>query len=137
MNEKKIWKIALSILLIFQIVVALSLALFALIDFPALLTQFGMKHQTDMGILQMIMVYNLILSMSICLWSVVWIRKGNIAGIQAGTTVGLLIFIVSFTVFIRFDRVDMLFFDSIRAFLMVVFGVLAFREQKRHQTAIS
>lgn len=136
MQERKTWKRGLTILLIFQIVVASSLALYALIDFPALLTQFGMKHQPDMGILQMIMTYNLILSMSICLWSVVWIRQGNIAGIQAGATVGLLIFIVSFTVFIQFDRVDMLFFDSIRAFLMVVFGVLAYREQTRLQPAI-
>jgi hypothetical protein len=125
--EKKIWKKGLSVLLIFQIIVALSLAVFALVNFPVLLEQFGMKHQPDMGILQLIMVYNLILSASICTWSVIWIRKGNLAGIQAGTTVGLLIFIVSFAVFIKFDRVDMLLFDSIRAFAMVVFGVLAYK----------
>lgn len=69
--------------------------------------------------------------MSICLWSLIWIKKGNIAGIQAGTTVGLLIFIVSFMVFVKFDRVDMLLFDSIRALLMVIFGVLAYIEQKK------
>ncbi|MFN0050055.1 MAG: hypothetical protein ACKVOU_13110 [Cytophagales bacterium] len=136
MQERKTWKKGLSILLIFQILVALSLAVFAMIDFPTLLTQFGMKHQPDMGILQMIMTYNLVLSASICIWSLLWLRKGNIAGIQAGATVGLLIFIVSFVVFIRFDRVDMLFFDSIRAFLMVVFGVLAYNEQEKHQTII-
>lgn len=136
MTEKKIWKKGLSILLIVQIVVALSLAVFAVVNFPSLLKQFGMKHQQDMGILQMIMTYNLILSVSICLWSVIWIRKGNVAGIQAGTTVGFLIFIVSFTVYIIFDRIDMLFFDSIRALLMVVFGVLAYKEHTRHQKTI-
>ncbi len=128
MTEKKIWKKGLSILLIFQIVVALSLAVFSLVNFPSLLEQFGMKYQPDMGILQLIMAYNLVLSLSICLWSVMWIRKGNIAGIQAGTTVGLLIFIVSFTVFLKFDRIDMLLFDSLRAFLMVIFGALAYKE---------
>jgi hypothetical protein len=137
MTERKIWKNGLSILLIFQIVVALSLAIFASSNFPALLEQFGMKHQPDMGILQLIMVYNLILSLSICLWSVLWIRKGNIAGIQAGTTVGLLIFIVSFTVFLKFDRLDMLLFDSLRAFLMVIFGIMASREHTKFQTTIS
>lgn len=131
MNEKKIWKKILSALLIFQIVVALSLAVFSIVDFPALLMQFGLKHQPDMGILQMIMTYNLVLSMSICLWSVIWIRRGNSAGIQAGTTVGGLIFIVSFAVFLKYDRVDMLLFDSLRALAMVIFGLLALREQKK------
>ena len=133
MPEKRIWKNGLSILLILQVVVALSLAIFAITDFPGLLEQFGMKHQLDMGILQLIMVYNLVLSLSICLWSVIWIRRGNIAGIQAATTVGLLIFIVSFTVFLKFDRIDMLLFDSLRAFLMVVFGVMANNEYTKHQ----
>ena len=128
MKEKKRWKIALSVLLVFQVVVALSLALFALADFPALLRNFGMKHQPDMGILRLIMTYNLALSASICLWSVFWIRKGNRAGLQAGTTVGGLIFTVSMIVFVQFDRIDMLLFDSVRALLMVVVGVLALRE---------
>ena len=134
MTEKKIWKKGLSILLIFQIVVALSLAVFALVNFPSLLEQFGMKYQPDMGILQLIMTYNLVLSLSICLWSVIWIRKGNLAGIQAGTTVGLLIFIVSFTVFLKFDRIDMLLFDSLRAFLMVIFGIMAYKEHTKFQS---
>jgi hypothetical protein len=137
MTEKKIWKKGLSILLIFQIVVALSLAVFAIVNFSGLLEQFGMKYQPDMGILQLIMAYNLVLSSSICLWGVIWIRKGNIAGIQAGTTVGLLIFIVSFTVFLKFDRIDMLLFDSLRAFLMVVFGVLAYKEHIKIHATIS
>lgn len=134
MTEKKIWKKGLSILLIFQIIVALSLAVFAIINFPGLLDQFGMKYQSDMGILQLIMTYNLVLSLSICLWSIIWMRKGNTAGIQAGTTIGLLIFIVSFTVFLKFDRIDMLLFDSLRAFLMVVFGIMAYIGQKKYQT---
>jgi hypothetical protein len=54
-REKRTWKIGLSILLIFQVLVAFGLALFALFDFPGLLGQFGMKHQPDMGILRLIM----------------------------------------------------------------------------------
>jgi hypothetical protein len=72
------------------------------------------------------------LSLSLCLWSVVWIRSDNRAGIQAGTTVGLLMLIVSMIVFVQFDRLDMLLFDSLRALLMVVFGVLAYREHQKH-----
>jgi hypothetical protein len=133
MTEKKIWKKGLSVLLVFQIVVALSLAVFALLNFPSLLEQFGLKYQSDMGILQLIMAYNLVLSASICLWSVIWIRKNNIAGVHSGTTVGFLIFIVSFTVFLKFDRIDMLLFDSLRAFLMVVFGIMAYKEHRKFQ----
>jgi heme/copper-type cytochrome/quinol oxidase subunit 3 len=134
MTENKSWKKALTILLIFQIVVALSLAIYALVDFAGIVEQFGMKYQTDMGILQLIMTYNLVLSSSICLWSVIWIRKGNLAGIQAGTTVGFLIFMVSFAVFLKYDRIDMLLFDSLRAALMVVFGLLAYKERTKFQT---
>ena len=134
-SEKRTWKIWLSVLLVFQVVVASSLAMFALFNFSGLLEQFGMKHQPDMGILRLIMTYNLVLSASICLWSVVWIRNGNRAGIQAGTTVGALIFIVSMIVFVQFDRIDMLLFDSLRASLMVVFGVLAYREHQKHHPA--
>ncbi len=90
-----------------------------------------------MGILQRIMAYNLFLSFSICLWSLIWIRKGNIAGIQAATTVGFLLFVVSMIVFIQFDRIDMLLFDSVRGFLMIIFGVLAYRAQKKHQVSAS
>lgn len=128
MQEKKIWKTGLSILLGLQVVVALALGLFALMDFPGLLKQFDVMHQQDMGILQLIMAYNLFLSMSICLWSIAWIRRGNLAGIQAGTTVGLLMLVVSTIVFMQFNRLDILLFDSLRAFLMVIFGVLAYRE---------
>ena len=134
MKERRIWKSALGILLGFQVVVALSLGLFALVDFPGLLGQFGVKHQPDMGILRLIMTYNLFLSVSICLWSAIWIRSGNIAGIQAGTTVGFLIFVVSLFVFVQFDRLDILIFDSLRAFLMTVFGVLALREHRAATT---
>jgi hypothetical protein len=87
-----------------------------------------------MGILQMIMIYNLFLSLSIYLWSFIWIRKGNLAGFQAAITGGILMFCVSFAVFIKFDRIDMLFFDSIRAVALVIFGLLAFKEHKKHHT---
>lgn len=137
MTERKIWKKGLTFLLIFQIIVALTLAVFALVNFKVLLEQFGMKFQPDMGILQLIMTYNLVLSLSICLWSVLWIRKGNSAGIQLGTTVGLLLFIISFIVFLKFDRIDMLLFDSLRAFLMVIFGIMAYREQAKFKATIS
>jgi len=130
-KEKQTWKKGLQYLLIFQILVASSLAIFALYNFPGLTEQFGFAYQPDMGILRLIVAYNLVLSASMCILSVRWIRTDNIAGIQAGTTIGFLIFVVSFIVFVIYNRVDMLLFDSLRAFLMVVFGVLAYREHKR------
>ncbi len=137
MKEKRTWKVGLSLLLLFQVLVAFSLALFALFDFPGLLQQFGVKHQPDMGILRLIMTYNLALSVSVCAWSVVWIRRDHLVGIQAGTTVGLLIFITSTVVFIQFNRIDILLFDGVRALLMVVSGALAYREHQRHHSTVS
>jgi hypothetical protein len=62
MQERKIWKKVLTILLIFQIVVAFSLTGYTIFDFEGILAQFGIKYQADMGILQIIMTYNLLLS---------------------------------------------------------------------------
>ncbi|MDP3504850.1 MAG: hypothetical protein Q8S33_31210 [Myxococcales bacterium] len=136
MKKKRTWKVVLSILLGFQVLVAGSLALFALFDFPGLLEQFGLKHQPDMGILQLIMTYNLALSASICAWAVVWLRRDQLAGVQTGTTVGLLIFLTSMIVFIQFNRIDILLFDGVRALLMVVSGALAYREHQRHHSTV-
>lgn len=135
MSIKPTWKTGLSALLAFQVLVAFSLAIFAIVDFPGLLKQFGVQHQPDMGILRLIMVYNLFLSMSICIWSLAWIRNDNRAGLQAGTTVGFLILVVSVIVFVQYDRVDMLVFDSLRALLMVIFGGLALRDSPKQQSA--
>lgn len=132
MNEQRRWKVGLLVLLVFQVIVASSLAAFAYVDFPSLLGQFGIKHQADMGILRMIMIYNLLLSASLCGLCASWIRRNNLAGVQGGTVIGFLIFMVSFLVFVQFDRLDMLLFDSLRAFVMVVFGVLAYREHQKH-----
>ncbi len=133
MQENKFWKKGLIILLIFQAIIALSLAIFILVSFADLLHQFGVKYQPDMGILQFIMFYNLILSASISSLSVLWIRKSNLAGIQLGTILGLLLFMVSFAIFLKFNRVDILLFDSLRALLMVIFGSLAYKEQQKYQ----
>jgi MFS superfamily sulfate permease-like transporter len=108
------------------------LAIFAVVNFPGILSQFGIKFQPDMDILQFIMVYNIFLSLSICLWSVFWIYKDNIAGIQTGTTVGVLLFIVGTSVFIRFNKLDILLVDSVRALLMIIFGVLAYLDCQSH-----
>lgn len=133
MHRRKTWELGLIILLLLQVVVAFSLGIFSFANFQGLLEQFGMQYQPDMGILQLIMVYNLFLSLSICLWSVIWIRRGNVAGIHAGITVGLLMLLVSLAVYIQFNRIDILLFDGIRAFLMVVFGMMVYREFKRSE----
>jgi hypothetical protein len=132
MTERRTWKVGLSVLLGLQVLVATALGLMAIADFPTLLGNFGLEHQPDMGILQHIMAYNLALSASVCVWCLVWIRGGNAAGLQLGATLGALMLVVSLLVFVRFDRVDILLFDGIRALLKVVFGVLAFREHQKH-----
>jgi hypothetical protein len=132
MQENKIWKICLSVLLILQIIVALWLAIFTIVDFAGILGQFGLKFQPEMSIIQLIMLYGWCLSFCFSLWGVIWIGKGDIAGIQAGVTLGLILFLVGIVVFIRFGRVDILLFDSVRGLFMVGSGILAFKEGYEH-----
>ena len=133
MKEKKTWKKILQILFVIQILVAVSTVFLAMTDYPMLTDNFGFTYQPNMGILQLVMIYNLFLSAGICLLGFLWIRKGNIAGTQIAILLGFLMFLVSFIVFVKFDRVDMLLIDSIRAFLMFISGILAFKEQKKVQ----
>jgi hypothetical protein len=109
-------------LLIFQVMVACSLAAFAWSDFPSFLKQFEIQHQPDMEALRLLMIYNLFLSAGICVLGTQWIRQGNKAGTQVAILVGVLMFVVSVIAFIQFDRIDLLLFDGGRAFLKVVFG---------------
>lgn len=133
MTERRTWKVGLSVLLGLQVLVAIALGIMTIADFPTLLGNFGLKHQPDMGILQHIMAYNLALSASVCIWCLVWIRSGNVSGVQLGATVGALMLVVSLLVFARFDRIDILLFDGIRAILKVVFGLLAWREHQKYR----
>lgn len=117
-------------LLIFQVLVAFSLAAFAWADFPSFLKQFEIQHQPDMGALKILMIYNLLLSAGICTLGTQWIRHGNKAGTQVAILVGVLMFVVSVIAFLQFDRIDFLLFDGGRAFLKVVFGYSAWNASK-------
>ncbi len=128
MPKKLTWSLGLVILLIFQIIVALVIVGFLTVDFPSLVQQLGLKYQPELGILQFLIIYGFVISASICLWSLIWIKNSNIAGIQAGITVGILLFALGVAFFVEFNRVDVLLFDSIRGALMVVFGLLACRD---------
>lgn len=128
MPKKLTWSFGLVILLIFQIIVALVIVGFLTVDFPSLAQQLGLKYQPELGILQFLVIYGFVISASICLWSLIWIKNSNIAGIQAGITVGILLFALGVAFFVKFNRVDVLLFDSIRGALMVIFGFLAYRD---------
>lgn len=136
MPKKLTWSLGLVILLIFQIIVALVIVGFLTVDFPSLVQQLGLKYQLELGILQFLVIYGFVISASICLWSLIWIKNSNIAGIQAGITVGVLLFALGVAFFVEFNRVDVLLFDSIRGALMVVFGLLAYRDYSKNQKII-
>lgn len=135
MKENRTWKKILQILFVIQILVAFSTAALAMFNYPMLTDNFGFTYQPNMGILQLVMIYNLFLSAGICLLGFLWIRRNNIAGTQIAILLGFLMFVVSFIVFVKFDRVDMLLIDGIRAFIMFVLGVLAYKKQKKVQLA--
>ena len=136
MPKKLTWSLGLVILLIFQIIVALVIVGFLTVDFPSLAQQLGLKYQPELGILQFLVIYGFVISASICLWSLIWIKNSNIAGIQAGITVGILLFALGVAFFVKFNRADVLLFDSIRGALMVVFGLLAYRDYSKNQKII-
>lgn len=129
--ENKLFKNILVFLLAIQAIFALYFVFLAATDFPGMMGQFGVKYQPDMPILKFIIIYNAFISLSICLLSIFWIRKGNVAGIQTSTVLGGLLIVLSLTVFFVFNRLDILIVDTPRAILMVVFGVLAYRESKK------
>ena len=136
MPKKLTWSFGLVILLIFQIIVALVIVGFLTVDFPSLAQQLGLKYQPELGILQFLVIYGFVISASICLWSLIWIKNSNIAGIQAGITVGILLFALGVAFFVRFNRADVLLFDSIRGALMVVFGLLTYKDYSKNQKII-
>ena len=136
MPKKLTWSFGLVILLIFQTIVALVIVGFLTLDFPSLAQQLGLKYQPELGILQFLVIYGFVISASICLWSLIWIKNSNIAGIQAGITVGILLFDLGVAFFVRFNRADVLLFDSIRGALMVVFGLLAYKDYSKNQKII-
>lgn len=129
------WKNLLIGLLGLQVVVAVAIAVMCIVNFPALVEQFGVQYQTDMGMLQALMVYNLFLSAGVCFWGIRWIRKGNAAGVQVSAIVGVLMFLVSTYASIQFDRIDMLLFDGVRAFLMVLAAAMFTRQSQALATA--
>ncbi len=137
MKKSNVSKNILLYLTIFQVFVIFFIGAFIVVDFPSMLKQFGVGFQEDMGILKIIMLYNAALSFCVCLWSVIWIRKNNVDGIKIGTTVGLLLFIVSMMVFIQFNRVDILLFDGVRGLFMVIFGGLAYKEHQKSKVSIA
>ena len=130
MKNTKLWKKTLITLFAIQILFAIAISSMAAIDFSLFAENFGFTAQPTMGILQHITVYNMFLSGGICVLGIIWIRKDNIAGYQAAMLLGTLMFLVSFIVAIKFDRVDMLFIDSIRAIIMAVLGYLGYRVLK-------
>lgn len=130
--QKTISTNVLLVLLFIQAIFSAVFVVYAWTDFSGMLDQFGVQYRSDMNVLQFIIIYNAFISLSICAWSISWIRKNNLAGIQTGITLGALLFILSLAIFIRFDRVDILLIDTIRAALMVIFGLRAYNEHKEN-----
>ncbi len=127
-NTNKLnWTLGLVILLIFQIILAALIILYSIIDFSTLIQQFGLKYHPEMRIFQLMLIYCFTLSGSICSLSLIWIRSYNIAGIQAGILVGFLLFVLGIAFFVLLNRLDLFIFDSIRGLLMVVFGIMSYR----------
>jgi hypothetical protein len=127
MKSSKLWKKTLITLFAIQILFAIAISSMAAMDFSLFAENFGFTAQPTMGILQHIVVYNMFLSGGICVLGILWVRKDNIAGYQAAMLLGTLMFLVSFIVAIKFDRVDMIVYDSIRAIVMTVLGYMGYQ----------
>ena len=64
---------------------------------------------------------------------VIWTRKRKLFGVYVGTAVGIYMFLFGIIAFLKFGTTDALIVDSIRGFVTIVFGYIAYKELK-HQS---
>ena len=130
-KESKIWIQLFIALLSFNAIVALGLGATSLLNFQfALETGFQIPYSSELEILGLTIGLELLLLAAIAILSVVWVSKGKIEGTITGIFVGIYIFTFGIAAFLKFGETQALYVDSIRGFLTLVFGYLAYKKMK-------
>ncbi|MFK7946543.1 MAG: hypothetical protein AB8G11_03050 [Saprospiraceae bacterium] len=131
-SSRKIGQYVFMGFLIFHSLVALGLGFTSLLNFPyALETGFQIPHSSELDILGLTIGLELLFLGAMAILSFIWTRKGKIEGTITGIAVGTYIFTFGIVAFLKFGDPQPLYVDSIRGFLTLVFGYIAYKELKK------
>lgn len=109
--------------------VAIGLGSTSLINFPyALETGFGITYSPDLDVFGILIGLQLLLLGAWSILSILWTNRRKAAGVVVGIFVGTYIFAFGVMAFAKFGDPQPLYVDSIRGFLTVVIGMLAYRD---------
>jgi hypothetical protein len=93
-------------------------------------TGFQIDYQAEFQVVGLIIGMELLFLGSIAVLGMVWTRKKQLHGIYVGTAVGVYMFLFGIVAFVLLGETDALVVDSIRGFLTLVFGYMAYKELK-------
>jgi hypothetical protein len=94
-------------------------------------TGFQIAYQPEFQIIGLIIGMELLFLGSIAVLGIVWTRKKQLHGIYVGAAVGMYMFLFGIVAFVLMGQTDGLVVDSIRGFLTLVFGYMAYKELKQ------
>lgn len=116
-------------LLVVHVLSCYVMGTFSLFNWPfALETGFGIPHDSSLDILGVVVGLELIFLGSIAVLGIYWTRQGQSSGIVTGMAVGMYMFLFGIVSFLLLGRIDGLIVDSIRGFLTLIFGWMAYQE---------
>ena len=116
-------------LLVVHVLSCYVMGTFSLFNWPfALETGFGIPYDDSLDILGVVIGLELIFLGSIAVLGIYWTRQGQISGIVTGMAVGMYMFMFGIVAFLLLGRIDGLIVDSIRGFLTLIFGWMAYQE---------
>jgi hypothetical protein len=94
---------------------------------------FQIDYNPELTIIGTIIGMELLFLGSIALLGIIWTRKNKKEGIVAGVAVGVYMFLFGFAALIFVGETQALIVDSIRGFLTLVFGYMAYQEIKNNK----
>ena len=97
----------------------------------ALETGFHIHYSQELEIISLVIGMELFFLGTMALLGVIWTRKHKLFGVYIGTAVGVYMFFFGIVAFLKLGTTDALVVDSIRGFITIVFGILAYRELKQ------
>ena len=128
-SNRKIGRWLFIILLAVHVLSCYVMGFISLINWPfALETGFGIPYNNDLAVLGVVIGLELIFLGSIAILGIFWTWQGQLSGIVTGSAVGMYMFMFGIVLFLILGRTDGLIVDSIRGFLTLLFGWMAYRE---------
>lgn len=130
-NSRKLWRYLFIGILVLHVLGCYVMGIMTLTNPQfAIETGFQIPYTTDLNILTTVIGMELLFLGSIALVGIIWTRKRKIEGIVAGMAVGMYMFMFGIVAFFLLGETQALYVDSIRGFLTLVIGYMAYKEIK-------